>query len=61
MPREKRDDIAVKIAAKLYRKAKLIAADRGIPIAELLSELLEKPLDREFERFKQNIGNPRPE
>jgi hypothetical protein len=41
----------VKIAVRIYRKAKLVAADRRIPLAALLSELLDKPVEREYQKL----------
>lgn len=55
MPREKRDDVAVKIEAALYRKAKVVAAYRGITIAKYLSELLRKPVERDHEKMVQEM------
>jgi hypothetical protein len=46
--RSERDDASVKIARALASKAKLVAAHRGIPAAELLSEMLESPIDRAY-------------
>lgn len=57
MPRQKRDDTAVKIATRIYRKAKMVAAHRDIPIAEFLSNLLEKPVDREYRRLLEELGS----
>jgi hypothetical protein len=60
MPRPKRDDIAVKIAAPLYRKAKVIAAHRGVTIAEYLSSLLDKPLERDYQKFRREVAGEQP-
>jgi hypothetical protein len=46
--RTERDDASVKIARALASKAKLVAAHRGIPAAELLSGMLESPIDRAY-------------
>jgi hypothetical protein len=40
--------VSVKIARSLASKAKLVAAHRGIPAAELLSSMLEAPIDRAY-------------
>jgi hypothetical protein len=54
MPRpDKRNDIAVKIDAAIYHKAKMVASFRHIPLAELLSELLEKPVERVYQQMRE--------
>jgi hypothetical protein len=52
MSRPKRDDVTVKVAASVYKKAKLVAAHREITLAEYLSEILEKPVERDFNRMR---------
>lgn len=46
--RSERDDVAVKIDRKIVGKARLIATHRGISVAELLSDLLETPVDKSY-------------
>jgi hypothetical protein len=46
--RTERDDTTVKIARSLASKAKLVAAHRGMPAAELLSGMLKAPIDRAY-------------
>jgi hypothetical protein len=46
--RSERDDVTVKIDRALVGKAKLIATHRGIPVAELLSDLVKGPLDKTY-------------
>ncbi len=53
MARSKRDDTTVKIASSIYRKAKQVAVHRGITLAELLSDLLEKPVLREYQKMRE--------
>jgi hypothetical protein len=60
MPREKRNDISVKIGAAVYRKAKMIAAYRDITLAEYLTALLEKPVDRDYEKLKEQMTSDEP-
>jgi hypothetical protein len=43
-----RDDMAVKIARAIVGKARAIALDRGISIAEYLSEKLDGPVSKDF-------------
>jgi hypothetical protein len=47
-PAKGRDDMAVKVARSIVSKAKAIAQDRGISIAEYLSEKLDGPVSRDF-------------
>lgn len=48
MAKAKRDDVAVKIDRAVVSKAKLIAAHRGKSVAQLLSEILAAPIDRQY-------------
>ncbi len=43
-----RDDTTAKLDRAILAKAKLVAADRGISVAELLSELVRIPLDKAY-------------
>ncbi len=43
-PRSERDDKTVKIDRRIAVRARTVAGFRGVPIAELLSELLEGPI-----------------
>ena len=43
-----RHDVTVKVDRRLVGKAKLIATHRGISVAELLTELLDGPVDRAY-------------
>jgi len=56
MPRKKREDVSVKIDAKVYRQAKMVATHREITLAEYLSELLEKPVGRDFQKLRQEMA-----
>lgn len=56
MAKPKRQDVTVKIDAKLQRKAKLVASHRDLTLSEYLSELLEKPVERDYQRFRQELA-----
>lgn len=56
MPRPKRDDVTVKIDSKVYRQAKMVAAFRDIPIAEYLTDLLVKPVERDYQKLRQEMN-----
>jgi hypothetical protein len=43
-----RDDVTVKLDRALVGKAKLIATHRGVPVAELLSDLAKGPVDKAY-------------
>jgi hypothetical protein len=43
-----RDDGTVRLDRVLIARAKSVASYRGIPVAELLSDLLKGPLDRVY-------------
>jgi hypothetical protein len=47
-PRGDRDDVPVKIDRALALKAKLIAADKGVSVARLVSDALQAPLDKMY-------------
>ncbi len=57
MPREKRNDLSVKIEASIQRKAKMIAGYRGIPIAEYLSDLLKAPVERDYQKLVKEMSS----
>lgn len=57
MARHKRDDTSVKIATSVYRRAKQIAVHRGITLAEYLSDLLEKPVARDFQKMREAMDD----
>jgi hypothetical protein len=44
-----RNDLAVKMAAEIVKKAKHIAINRGITLAEYLSERIRPLVDQDFE------------
>jgi hypothetical protein len=43
-----RDDTTVKIDRAIVGKAKLIAAHKGVSVAELFSDMLRKPVDQAY-------------
>lgn len=47
-PNRGRDDATAKIDRILLGKAQLIAKDRGISVAEFLSEILRGPIEKEY-------------
>jgi hypothetical protein len=53
--KQKREDVSVKIDAKIHRKLKVIAAIEGRDIAEILSEIAEPVVDR---RYAKHFKNP---
>jgi hypothetical protein len=57
MPREKRDDVSVKIDATIHKRAKLIAASRDIPLAQYLSDLLRAPVSRDWQKLHQQMSD----
>jgi hypothetical protein len=55
-PKGVRDDVTVKIDRKLASMAKVIAGRRGITAAELISEILQAPLDRLYAQLVRELG-----
>jgi hypothetical protein len=43
-----RDDVAVKVDRVIVNKARMVAAHRGISVAEILSEILRGPVDKAY-------------
>lgn len=54
-PTTDRDDVSAKIDRAIMAKAKLIAADRGVTAAQLLSELLRGPVDRAYAEMLRKL------
>jgi len=48
---KKRDDTSVKIDSAIYKMAKHVAAQRDIHLAEYLSDLLKKPVQRDYSKM----------
>jgi hypothetical protein len=53
--RSERDDVTVKVDRTLIGKAKLIATHQGVPVAELLTELLRVPVDRAYAQMLRDL------
>jgi hypothetical protein len=51
-----RDDVPIKISRRLASMIKLLAADRGIPIAEMLDELAGPATDRAYGMLLRKLG-----
>lgn len=50
-----RDDVTVKIDRHVAKKLRYLADDKGIPLAQLLTEFVRPIADREFDKAtKQN-------
>lgn len=58
-----RDDVTTRIDRVLASRAKAVANHRGVTIGELLSELLEKPVNRAFldvlKKIKEETEGPK--
>jgi hypothetical protein len=54
--RSQRKDVSVKIDAEIVEKAKLVALVRHMPLAELLSEILRSPIDKEYNKETKRLG-----
>lgn len=60
MPRQKRNDVVVKLDAEVYRMAKILAAYEDAPvIAEFLSEILRPILEEKMRRHSLPL-HPKP-
>jgi hypothetical protein len=47
-PRKGRDDISVKLDRKVASRIRMIANDRGVPFAEVLTEFVRPIADKEY-------------
>jgi hypothetical protein len=57
--RTERDDVAVKVDRKIVGKAKMISAHEGIPVAQILSEILRDPIDKRYAKMLRELeGGP---
>ena len=54
--RSERQDIAVKVDQRIAGLAKSVAKYRGIPLAELLSDLLEIPVSRAYAQMLRELN-----
>jgi len=49
MARIRRNDVAVKLASDVARLARIVAASRGVPMAQYISEILRPVVERDAE------------
>jgi hypothetical protein len=57
----RRDDTAVKVDTEVVRKAKVVAADRGIPLAKYLSEALRPIVEKDYrDQARKALGDEVP-
>jgi hypothetical protein len=50
-----RDDVTVKMDAQTVRKAKMVAAGRGITLAEYLTQIVRPVVDRDLEEETKRV------
>jgi hypothetical protein len=60
MARTRRNDVAVKMGADVVKMARHIAVDRGIPLAEYLTERIRSLVEQDFEALTRRLGKPGP-
>jgi hypothetical protein len=53
--RSDREDVTVKLERSIAAKVKLIAAHRGVPMAELLSDLLRNPTNQAYAKMLREL------
>lgn len=58
--RKKRQDAITKVDKELLRKARHIANHRDVPLSEYLSEALRPVIDKDFAKFRKEIGEDDP-
>jgi hypothetical protein len=54
-PKVDRDDVTVKLDRVMASRAKAIANFRGIPVAELLTEIVRLPIDRAYAQMIREL------
>jgi len=55
--RTERDDVSVKLDRAVASKAKILAGDRGITLAELLTEMLSPLVDRSYLQLMRKLDS----
>jgi hypothetical protein len=55
-----RNDLAVKMGADVVKMAKHIAIDRGVTLAEYLTERIRPLVEADFEVMARKLGKSRP-
>lgn len=55
--RSERDDVVVRLDRAIVAKARLLAAHRGVSVAEVLSDLVKAPVDRAYLAMVQELGS----
>lgn len=54
--RSQRNDVSVKIDAKIVEEAKLVALLRRTTLAEYLSEILRGPVKKDYNKERKQLG-----
>jgi hypothetical protein len=54
-PKTERDDVTVKLDRSIVSRAKIIAAARGLTLAEYLSDLTRGLVDRDFAKEMKRV------
>ncbi len=57
-PKGERDDVTVKMDRGVVAKAKLVAAARGVSLAEYLSDLVRPAVDRSIGQMARKLDKP---
>jgi hypothetical protein len=57
-PKMARNDLAVKMGADVVKMAKHIAIDRGITLAEYLTERIRPLVEQDFEEMAKHLKKP---
>jgi hypothetical protein len=52
-----RDDVAVKLDRVVVGKARAVATHKGVPLAEVLTELLKGPVDKAYLAVIKELGD----
>jgi hypothetical protein len=52
-----RDDATTKIDRKLYDKAFMVAKSKGIPVAELLTEICRGPVEKMYAQLVRSLDD----
>jgi hypothetical protein len=55
--RTERDDVSVKLDRAVASKAKILAGDRGITLAELLTEMLGPLIDKAYLQLMRKLDS----
>jgi hypothetical protein len=59
MARIRRNDVAVKLGADVVKMARHLAVDRGIPLAQYLTDRIRPLVEEDFNELRKSMSSPK--